>query len=258
MPRNSTGAYSLPIGAFSPGGLIKATDHNSNYSDIATALTQSLATTGVSLMTGPFKAASGVVTAPSITFSSSPTTGFYLAGANQIGWAASGVQAGWFNSDGTVGFAGNVTFSSNVIVTGSITTGGATVTAFASGTRTFFAQAAAPATWTQIVAYNDYALRLISGAGGGTHGTKGFSSIFNVSITNLASHNHTLTDPGHTHTYDHGNIGTSGGSGGTDWYSVYTASTGATATGISLAAAGGGAWISFDVLYLDIILCQKN
>ena len=63
MGRNASGTYTLPIGAFSPGGLIKSSDHNSNYSDIATALTQSLATTGVSTMTGQVKAAAGTAAA---------------------------------------------------------------------------------------------------------------------------------------------------------------------------------------------------
>src|SRR5215470_10900445 len=99
MPRNASGTYTLPIGAFSPLALIKSSDHNSNNSDIATALTQSLATTGVSTMTGPIKAASGTVAAPAYTFGTDTTTGFWSPGAGQIGWAAAGVQGATFNSD---------------------------------------------------------------------------------------------------------------------------------------------------------------
>lgn len=111
MPRNSSGTYTLPTAAFVAGGLIKSADENSNFSDIATALTQSLATTGVSAMTGPVKAASGSLAAPSYSFNSSSATGFYLAGANQIGWSANGVQGATFNSDTTVTWIGGQTFS---------------------------------------------------------------------------------------------------------------------------------------------------
>ncbi len=99
----------MPVAAFIPGGLIKSSDLNSNFSDIATALTQSLATTGVSTMTGPINAAAGLVTTPSITFNGATKTGFYLAGANQIGITVNGVQAATVNSDTSVNFAGNVT-----------------------------------------------------------------------------------------------------------------------------------------------------
>jgi hypothetical protein len=124
MPRNSSGTYTLPIGAFSPGGLIKSSDHNSNYGDIATALTQSLATTGVSTMTGPIKAAAGNAAAPSITFSGGSTNGLFLAGTNQVGLATNGTQAATFNSDQSVTWAGNATWGGNAIYNGSATING--------------------------------------------------------------------------------------------------------------------------------------
>jgi hypothetical protein len=120
MPRNSSGTYTLPIGAFAPLGLIKSADHNSNYSDIAIALTQSLATTGVSTMTGPVKAAVGAVGAPGYAFGADATTGFYLPGAGQIGWAALGIQAATFNSDKSVTWAGGATWGGNVTFNGAV------------------------------------------------------------------------------------------------------------------------------------------
>jgi hypothetical protein len=134
MPRNTSGVYTLPVGAFSPLGLIKSADHNSNYSDIATALTQSLATTGVSTMSGPVKAAAGAVNAPGYTFGSALTTGFWLAGTNQIGWAANGVQGATFNADlsvtwaGAATWAGNVTYNGTVTLNGSVTLNATTYT----------------------------------------------------------------------------------------------------------------------------------
>jgi hypothetical protein len=125
IPRNSSGVYSIPIAAFAPGGIIKASDHNSNYSDIAAALTQSLATTGVSIMTGPIKSASGTAPAPSITFASSAGTGFYLAGTNQIGWSANGSPGATFNSDTSVNWSGAQSFGGSVSITGALTASGA-------------------------------------------------------------------------------------------------------------------------------------
>jgi microcystin-dependent protein len=125
MPRNSSGTYSIPIAAFVPGGLIKSSDDNTNFSDIALALTQSLATTGVSTMTGPINASAGLVTAPGYTFSGAPKTGFFLAGANQIGWAANGVQGATLNSDTSTTWAGGATFGGPVSATqGTIPIGG--------------------------------------------------------------------------------------------------------------------------------------
>jgi microcystin-dependent protein len=114
VPRSANGTYTLPIAAFAPGGLIKASDHNSNYGDIATALTQSLATTGVSSMTGPLLGAAGLVTAPGYTFSSATKTGFYLAGTNQIGWTANGVQGATLNSDLSTTWAGGASFNGKI------------------------------------------------------------------------------------------------------------------------------------------------
>ena len=62
---------------------------------------------------------------------------------------------------------------------------------FPSGTKMVFAQAAAPTGWTQDTTNNDKALRVVSGAGGGTGGTH--------ALTSPPSTSHTLTGPSHTH-----------------------------------------------------------
>jgi hypothetical protein len=136
MARNSSGVYTLPVAAYTSGTVIKSADMNSNLSDIATALTQSLATTGVSTMTGPVKASSGTVGAPSYTFGSDTTTGFYYAGANSFALVTNGVLAATFNSNQTVTWAagqtvsaggiavtGNSTITGNLTVTGTLTVG---------------------------------------------------------------------------------------------------------------------------------------
>jgi hypothetical protein len=121
MSRNASGTYTLPIGAFSTGQVIQASDHNSNYSDIATALTQSLATTGVSTMTGPVVGTGGTVAAPSYTFTGDTGTGFFLSGTHIIGIATNGSSVGTFNSNQTVTWAAGATFSSTITVSGAAT-----------------------------------------------------------------------------------------------------------------------------------------
>jgi microcystin-dependent protein len=107
----------LPIGAFVPGGLIKASDDNTLFNDLATALTQSLATTGVSTMTGQLVGSAGLVSSPGYGFNGATKTGFYLAGANQIGIAVNGVQAATVNSDTSTTWAGGATFTGTISAT---------------------------------------------------------------------------------------------------------------------------------------------
>lgn len=89
-----------------------------------------------------------------------------------------------------------------------------------SGTKVLFYQAAAPTGWTQLTTVSDSAIRIVSGAGGGSTGGNAFSSTFvsqavtgSVSIATatgtvggtaltteqLPSHNHGVNDPTHSH-----------------------------------------------------------
>lgn len=67
-----------------------------------------------------------------------------------------------------------------------------------TGTVSVFYQAAAPAGWTKLTTQNDKALRIVSGAGGGTGGSLGTGQAFAI------SHNHTNTAAG-THSHTTGN-----------------------------------------------------
>ena len=72
---------------------------------------------------------------------------------------------------------------------------------FETGTRTIFFQTAAPTGWTQILTSNDYMLRVVATAGGGTGGTHS-PILMNV----VPSHTHTMTGTttsagAHTHSY---------------------------------------------------------
>lgn len=76
--------------------------------------------------------------------------------------------------------------------------GGASVDRFAAGTAMVFKQAAAPTGWTQSVADNDAALRVVSGAPGASAGTLALSS------ANVGSHALSVAEmPAHGHEIDY-------------------------------------------------------
>ena len=64
---------------------------NSDFSDIATAMTASIASDGQTTISGQLKFPSGSAAAPSHTFGVDLTTGMYYAGSKQIGFSAGGV-----------------------------------------------------------------------------------------------------------------------------------------------------------------------
>lgn len=85
MPRNGSGTYTLAQPAFVPSTVISSTAMNSDLSDIATALTGSIAADGQTTITAQLKGASGSVGVPSYSFSADLDTGMYRIGANNIG-----------------------------------------------------------------------------------------------------------------------------------------------------------------------------
>ena len=75
------------------------------------------------------------------------------------------------------------------------------------GTVMVFYQAAAPTGWTISSALNDYALKIVSSAGGVTSGSVAYSTLFGRTATDA----HTLTTaqiPSHSHTTPNSNQGT--------------------------------------------------
>jgi microcystin-dependent protein len=71
---------------------------NSDLSDIANALTQSLSADGQTPLTGPIKFPSGSSGTPGVSFGADTTTGMYYPGANQVGFAAGGLGAVIYNT----------------------------------------------------------------------------------------------------------------------------------------------------------------
>lgn len=117
MPRNGSGVYTLPKPAFVPNTTISSADVNSDFSDIATALTGSIAADGQTAITAPIKFPSGTFNDPSITFASDDTSGVFLAGASQVGVSGGGL--GGILVDGTqVGAGGSILqYSTGAIIT---------------------------------------------------------------------------------------------------------------------------------------------
>lgn len=127
MSRNASGTYTLPVSAYVSGTVIRSADMNSNLSDIATALTQSLATTGVSSMTGPVKLANGSSGAPSLTFAGETTTGFYWSAAGTVNYVVAGTTVFTLSAAGaTIGTGLTLTTSVLSVSTTSTFTGTAT------------------------------------------------------------------------------------------------------------------------------------
>lgn len=127
MPRNSAGVYSLPEPPFVVDTVIDNVAVNSDFSDIGTALTGSLARNGDGGMTGQLKAADGTVSAPGYTFGNDLDTGFYRVGANSFAAAVNGTAVY------TVASSGNVTFDFDVAVTGALSAASFGVTGALTG-----------------------------------------------------------------------------------------------------------------------------
>jgi microcystin-dependent protein len=134
VPRNGSGVYSLPELPFQPNTTISSAAVNDDLSDIATALTFSVATDGQSSMTGPLKLPSGSAAAPALAFSADQTTGLRhgAAGTMTVVGGASDVVT----FDGTqIGASGNLLTYGNGAVLQPV------------GAVTSFAGAAAPTGW---------------------------------------------------------------------------------------------------------------
>lgn len=137
---------------------------------------------------------------------------------------------------------------------------------FASGDKLISSNATAPIGYTILTGINNYALRLVSTAGGGTGGTTGFTSIFadrTIGRSNLP--NYTLPDTfaisgtqtgGLARNFSRTNF-TSPGGNATVVSSVSWSDTTLSLTG-SVTLDGGGTPLNFNVLYLDVNQIQKD
>jgi microcystin-dependent protein len=110
--RNGSGTYVVPNTAVS-GATISSADWNENFDDLGDEITNSLALDGQSAMSGQIKSAAGTVGAPGISMSGDLDSGFYRIGADNWGWAASGVKVADFASSGLT-ITGDLTVSGTI------------------------------------------------------------------------------------------------------------------------------------------------
>lgn len=226
---------------------------NANFTDIATEITGSLPRDGQAAMTGQFKAASGTVYVPGMSFGSDTDTGFYRKSANTIGVVAGGAEVGSIDADGFKDADGvNLQFP--------------------AGTAMLFVQTTAPTGWTKSTTHNDKALRVVSGTAS-SGGTTAFSSVFaartitqanlpNVSLSGTASsngdHTHTLTG----YFVGASTISSTGSGGGNHVFSPVgnpvTSTGGAHTHTVSVSLGGSGTAVDFAVQYVDTIIATKD
>ena len=195
---------------------------------------------------------------------STPCIGFFWIVNNTTGAFTVSIQANF--GSGAVGSASIVPQGARVLFVSDTTNGVQTgSSSFPSGTKTVFYQASAPSGWTQVVTYNDYLPRIVSGTGGAATSGSGFSSInasvttagHTLSVAEMPSHSH--TDAGHTHP-----LSIAGVASGADYFGYITAGSASnTGTGhASLSNTGSGGshshGLTLGISYLDLILCQKT
>src|SRR5882724_3455509 len=101
MPRNGLGTYFLPQLPFVAGTVISSAAVNSNFADLAVAMTGSFARDGQSSFTGQFKLPDGSLTAPALSFNNETNTGL-MRPAGQLGVVIQGAQVTTFASTGII------------------------------------------------------------------------------------------------------------------------------------------------------------
>jgi len=172
MARNGSGSYSPPSNTWNPAvpeTAILSDDWNATLADLATALTQSLASDGQTPAAAviPFaqgiRVSDGLITAPSISVIGDTDTGFYFPAANSATLVCGGASVLAATSSGVtfplgVTFSGNQTVTGNLTVNGNTTLGNAgadTLTVVATGTFTGNQTFNGTATFTSTVTVPD-------------------------------------------------------------------------------------------------------
>jgi microcystin-dependent protein len=99
LARNGSGTYSK-VNTFVAGATITASSHNANWDDLTIEITNSVAADGQTTMTGPLKASSGSVGAPSQTFGSDLDTGRYRKSSNTMADVCAGAEVVEYSATG--------------------------------------------------------------------------------------------------------------------------------------------------------------
>jgi hypothetical protein len=100
MPRDASGNYTLPAGnPVVVGTTIDASWANATMDDLATAMQDSLSRSGDGGMLVAFQNAAGSEANPGMTWVTEVTSGFYLAGTNDMRASIAGVDRAQFRAD---------------------------------------------------------------------------------------------------------------------------------------------------------------
>lgn len=117
MPRNASGAYTLPAGnPVVSGTAIESPWANNTMADLATEIAASLDRYGRGGMLGPLKVFDGTVAAPGIAFTNEPGSGFSRVGAADVRFSLANVELLAY-STGLVELTGDLEVSGEITAT---------------------------------------------------------------------------------------------------------------------------------------------
>jgi hypothetical protein len=195
-----------------------------------------------------------------------------LSNSNLIalgGLASTADKVPYFTGPGTTALTGLSAFIRTLLVQVDSAAARAVLGAAAgdlipAGSVMLFFQANAPAGWTQLTGHNNKALRIVSGAGGGSGGSVNFTNAFTAQAVTGSNSATTLTEaqlPPHQHSYY---IGSGSGSLMPDYNP--TDGNNASATAYTNFTGGGnphnhtftGTAINLAVQYIDLIIARKD
>lgn len=142
------------------------------------------------------------------------------------------------------------------------------------GTRLAFHNAAAPLGWAVDSTLTDHTIQ-VTATGGGSGGVNGYSNMFNaqwtsdghtLTVAEIPTHNHPVTDGGHTHLNSQGGANFMLDTGGSLQFSVGSTAgfnpMASATTGITVGNAGSGGTHShtktFNAKFITMMVAQKS
>lgn len=125
MSRSAAGAYTLPFGDVVTGTAISVSWANGTMDDLETEMGDSLSRSGKGGMSAEFRGVDGAVGAPSLSWTSETSSGWYRASAGNCRFAILG-------SDVLTVVAAGITVAGTLTVSGAFTLGGTAITSTAA------------------------------------------------------------------------------------------------------------------------------